>query len=270
MRINHLIWDCIFCDPEFGGITSFKIDPYGQIVKIGQHKIVHNGSIHIISKNDVAAKWFYSCNYKYRYKQQRSDGKKYWYKGIRGICIRTRDTKCDLNYRTIIPTLYVSSGMVLINTWTDEFRGAVENLYNELSKVVIIKNHNCKICMYNTSLFFHSISKGVFDAMSQYTIDLNYIDMCAKISNMSHIHEEFTKIIAKISEIRFDRDIDLLKSISVHIVRVWNLIIKILQMYHKLTYTIIKSHANPIRPWYYNIHGRIRERIHVKNRYHHE
>jgi len=263
MHINHLIWDYIFTDPEFGGLPSIEDDRYGEMYKYehgityeyAEEEIIEELYIYIYKYNP----WFVPSSH------------------CRGIHVNILPEPICQYMQP--PSLKISSALVLVNTLGKQLHMALKELKEMIGDV----DYSYKLTpkSHTINQYLHHISKDVQDDIFRFTIQIYYTDqnLLVKYKNdqqngYQFYSEYFNRAYFGFKHI-FDmlliygtkNNLDSLQSLSKHVERVYGFIIQILQIYHELAYTISEMHGHPIVPNYYGIHCRIQERVHTRARY---
>ena len=168
MHINHLIWDRIFEDPEYGGI-SYKEMLYPKVET---------------SFDVICEETNYLQRLIYRYSKYTDDGE------CRGIYIIIPNKKIVTRQPpNLIPSLQISCAVFLVESWAKEFREIAEEMYDELEKLPRgPRQPDYKIKDYASEQYLRHLFKDVFDAIHQYKIDLysRDITLLRGYNNNSH------------------------------------------------------------------------------------
>jgi len=282
MHINHLIWDRIFTDPEFGGLDSFKKDPYG-CTSYRLYRRDFNVTT-MFKNNTLEIARISEWNNQYRPSRfpipplrKEYNGSLYRYKICRGIHVHVPD-RSPSRYIDPIPSLQMMCAMVLAKTRVAELRSTVI----ELTNVMLMEKDNFIFKMnasphddYMCNRYIHSISKDVYNEMNLYLFNLYRLDINYHLPHFSQRYLEdfkFADIIFR-GEIRFlmnlgtNYDIDILRRNTPDIEYVWSLVIDIFQIYNQMMNMFIKDNKSPIRSKYYDMYRCIRKSVHIQNRY---
>jgi len=232
MHINHLIWDRIFRDPEFGGLESHNIvkrDP----------KIDDLRSYNIIETH--------------------------MYRTCRGIQVYNHESEEEIVY---IPSLQTLSALVLTDTWIKQFYMATNAVEKEVLRLLMIPTEIRS--NYPSMIHLHRISKDVRDSITMFQINrlkrkVYHSDLSGfYLDKISNVYKKFQMTFDKLSKIGIKHDMESLSKLTILIEHAWNIAIKIFKMCSDLTCNL----PSPIRPRYYSILGILVERIHVLNRWH--
>jgi len=168
------------------------------------------------------------------------------------------------------PSLKVSSILSIVNILSTKFDNAEYKLYKEIYNNSIKEKENDPICYsYEVDSYLRRMSRDVTNSTFQYRFDLNYtegLDEC-KIypEHFFKASSSFNTLYEKLYTFGCRHDIDALKRLSPYIERVWDLIIKILQMHHEIAHEVIPK--NPLRPTYHNMCDEMHATIHIHARY---
>jgi len=243
MHINHLIWDRIFADPEFGIDHDIDVDTDDELTEIYNlyiwNVICSNSNPNIFIKSNSLR-----------------------YETCRGICVRVpRDQNAIVVY-PYIPNLQLSSSLCLSKMQIIEFQLSVQELENEMMKMTIPTSTDGNVDIK----YLESMFANVLDSLRLYQMDSCVLDL-----GMPKIfYELYSKLSIEVMDLytRLKKfKIDQLKEMSIHINRAFNLSIKIFQIHHETMVPIlIKHYKNPLRPRYCAIYDLIRKRIHSVNR----
>jgi len=232
MHINHLIWDRIFTDPEFGGLEPFRTDPFG-CIDIAKHKIDNR----IVADDDAIIKKLYK-----------------WTGGSRGIHVK-------------VPSLKAISILTLVEKWDRQLDTATHIMEQEMNvrlKDINIVNNVQRT--YETMLHLQNISRDALDITIHYNIDVNRINNKSTFyyNQFKEIYAKFKDIYRMLTKVIYEYGLDILEWMTVHIEQIWSIIIDIFKMHHEL---VCDTPKNLIIPRYYTIYGMLRERIHLYSRY---
>jgi len=269
MHINHLIWDRIFADPEIGNLVRFKYDQYG--CSFSNIQKYETGRLPIHEYNRLYILKLYRLTHEYRH----SDGltirnEPYRHGCIRGIHVHLPDKLPLVQHVFPLPTLKVSTILVLVNTMMDQLNIAIKELEKKMDDGIVIPSFQGKLEAYMKRKYLTSISKDVLDSVNLYRIDIYRLTKYYSDKSSPLYSDHFENVNTKFKYIFYRLilvDMDILKSWSIYIERVWNLVIKIFRFHHELIYIITQIHTKPIRPGYYYMFDLLRKRIHLQNRY---
>jgi len=246
MHINHLIWDHIFTDLEFGGLVYIKFDRFGKLCNPTDEIRLYDN--HIEKLYDLS----YKCN-----AQQYSETE------CRGIRVNV-EPRVSIS-TTSPPSLKVLSILSIAHTWTEELNLVTTELYNEINKKA---EYNPEHDSYAIDTHLQHLSRDVWDTVFQFRIDFKCLDEKKYFQFGPNPFSDtccvFEYLFRELYTYGYHHSLDALKRLSVYIERAWNLIIKILQMHHDLVPLLPK---NPVRPLYHCIHGELQARIHTRARY---
>jgi len=279
MRINHLIWEHIFCDPEFGDLSmdirDVRVNVFVRDRDVLAIMGIHNWDIKSLYDN-------IRDNFTHDEDEDGEENEPRNYQECRGIRVHVPREKTLVVEQ--IPTLRTSSALILVETWAEEFLTISIEMekkidgYKYPDTIKIFDSYT--IDQYIIDQYVNNISKDALESIALYRIDLSRVNkkLLTTYNNdhrrsygpqyyseqFDRTNSAFRSIYCDISSFGLNAGLDGLKSISGYIEQLWKLLVDIFQIHHELILTLPKNY---IRPKYSKIFFILQERIHLKARY---